>query len=436
MFVTQEQSSLDYRAIFSFWWPLLVVWLFMTIEQPALAAALTRMPNATVNLAALWVAFSLALFIESPVIQMLSAATALGSSRRRYRELLLFLCIVGGGTTVLHLVLSVEPVFSFVARRLLDVPPEVVPRAREAFIVLIPFSAAVGFRRLWQGVLIRLGKTRMVSFSMIGRLLIMAGVLLLGVTVYRESPRGHIWASTALIAGILAGALFAWLLLRLQGLRELPEDDANGSIGFRQLTRFYIPLASTSIIFLASRPLLTLGMSQAAFPLESLASWPVVNGLVIVFVSVGFSYQEVVIALLGQDPRNAGPVGRFAWWAGTLTSLAFGALVLSGGASWVLRVLFGLQAALLPYTTTALLLVAPVPFLMTLKSWYRGVLINAEKTDVLALAVALNAVAILLLVLTLPRVTSLLGTTIAATAWGGAMIIEVVLLRQRYRRVT
>ncbi len=419
------------RHIFSFWWPLLAVWIFMTIEQPVLAAAITRMPEATLNLAALWVAFSLALLVESPVIQMLSAATALSTSRERYRELLLFLTIMAGGTTLLHAVLAVPPVFFFVAETVLDVPREVIPRARQAFLVMLPFSAAVGYRRLWQGVLIRLGRTRSVTESTVGRLLVMIGILLVAVNYFPESDKGHVWAAGALIAGVVVGAAYALWLLHRRGMDELPEIDPQGSIGASALWRFYVPLASTSVIFLASRPLLTLGMSQAAFPLESLASWPVVHGLIVVFVSVGFSYQEVVIALLGASRKNARPVGRFAWSAGAITSGLFGALALFGGAYWIIRVLFGLEEALLPFTTEALLIVIPAPFFMTLQSWYRGVLIDAGRTSVLASAVALNAVVILFLVLMLPRFTSLYGTTIAATAWTGAMVLELALLRRQ-----
>jgi len=424
-------ESITPRRIFSFWWPLLAVWVFMTIEQPVLAAAITRMPDATVNLAALWVAFSLALLVESPIIQILSAATALATSRERYRELLLFLTKIAGATTLLHGVLAVPPVFSFVAGTLLDVPPEVVPRARQVFLIMLPFSAAVGYRRLWQGVLIRLGRTRSVTESTLGRLLVMVGILLVAVNVFPDSEKGHMWASGALIAGVVAGAAYALWLLHRRGMAELPQADPRGLIGAAALWKFYVPLASTSVIFLASRPLLTLGMSQAAFPLESLASWPVVHGLIIVFVSVGFSYQEVVIALLGASRDNTVPVGRFAWSAGAITSGLFGALALFGGAYWVVRVLFGLDAALLPFTTEALFIVIPVPFFMTLKSWYRGVLIDAGKTSVLASAVALNAGVILLLVLVLPRFTTLYGTTIAAIAWTGAMVLELVLLRRQ-----
>jgi hypothetical protein len=424
-------ESITPRRIFSFWWPLLAVWVFMTIEQPVLAAAITRMPDATVNLAALWVAFSLALLVESPIIQILSAATALATSRERYRELLLFLTKIAGATTLLHGVLAVPPVFSFVAGTLLDVPPEVVPRARQVFLIMLPFSAAVGYRRLWQGVLIRLGRTRSVTESTLGRLLVMVGILLVAVNVFPDSEKGHMWASGALIAGVVAGAAYALWLLHRRGMAELPQADPRGLIGAAALWKFYVPLASTSVIFLASRPLLTLGMSQAAFPLESLASWPVVHGLIIVFVSVGFSYQEVVIALLGASRDNTVPVGRFAWSAGAITSGLFGALALFGGAYWVVRVLFGLDAALLPFTTEALFIVIPVPFFMTLKSWYRGVLIDAGKTSVLASAVALNAGVILVLVLVLPRFTTLYGTTIAAIAWTGAMVLELALLRRQ-----
>ena len=73
--------------------------------------------------------------------------------------------------------------------------------SRLPFIVMAPFSAAVGYRRLWQGVLIRHGKTWVVPVSMISRLVILAVVLGLGFS--RWSLSGALLASIALSLGVL-----------------------------------------------------------------------------------------------------------------------------------------------------------------------------------------------------------------------------------------
>jgi hypothetical protein len=76
----------DERSVFSAWWPLATSWLFMGLELPAVSAALARLPDPTISLAAYGgVIFPLALLIESPIIMLLSASTALSKDLRSHQ---------------------------------------------------------------------------------------------------------------------------------------------------------------------------------------------------------------------------------------------------------------------------------------------------------------------------------------------------------------
>ena len=68
-------------AIILFWLPLAATWLMMAIEGPYIAAIVARMPAAAHSLAAYGVATALAWLIESPIMMLLSAATALVHGR-------------------------------------------------------------------------------------------------------------------------------------------------------------------------------------------------------------------------------------------------------------------------------------------------------------------------------------------------------------------
>ncbi len=75
------------RRILAFWTPLAATWLMMSVEGPFLAALIARLAAPRENLAAYGVAFALALIVESPIIMMLSASTALVDSREAYLRL-------------------------------------------------------------------------------------------------------------------------------------------------------------------------------------------------------------------------------------------------------------------------------------------------------------------------------------------------------------
>ncbi|SVB30189.1 uncharacterized protein METZ01_LOCUS183043, partial [marine metagenome] len=76
----------------------------MATEGPFLAAVIARLADPTVNLAAYGVAFAFAILIESPVIMLMSASTALVNDAQTYRKLRNFMHWMNATATVLLLV--------------------------------------------------------------------------------------------------------------------------------------------------------------------------------------------------------------------------------------------------------------------------------------------------------------------------------------------
>src|SRR5690606_1825919 len=174
--------------IFLFWAPLAAQWLMMGLEGPFLAAVIARLLDPTLNLAAYGVAFAFALLAESPVIMLLSASTALVEDAGSYRKLRNFTNLLNVGCTLLVLLVVAPPVFDVLMYTVLHIPVDVATIVHGSIWLLLPWPAAIGYRRFVQGVLIRAGKTRLIAYGTAVRL-----------------------------AGMVAAALFAALVLRLQG---------------------------------------------------------------------------------------------------------------------------------------------------------------------------------------------------------------------------
>ena len=120
----------------------------------------------------------------------------------------------------------------------------------------------------------------------------------------------------ALVVGVLVEAVAArWMgaaaIRRTLAIRA-PAPSGAGTLTYRGIVTFYYPLALTSVIGLATHPMLTFFMGRAQAPLESLAVYPVIGSLSFIFRAVGLSYQEAAIALLGDDLEHRRAVGRFA----------------------------------------------------------------------------------------------------------------------------
>ncbi len=415
------------KEILIFWAPLAAMWLFMGVEQPGITAIIARLANAKENLAAFGITLSIALIIEAPIIQLLSSATALADHRPNYKHLLAFMHLLAFILTAVHLILALTPLYGLLLVRVLGVPETILPAARSSFLIMVPWAAVIGYRRLWQGVLIRYGKSKEISLTMICRLAATMGTLFIGYRV--GSISGADLGALALSVGVSVGALAAWFFAR-PVVRELAGSSM--VIGWKELLSFYYPLAITSIVTFLARPVLSWGIARGQLPLESLAVWPVVLGLMFLFRSTAMAYQEVAVSLLKREGQER-QLYRFARRLAAALGAGFVLVAITPlGRVWFSTVA-GLSPDLAPLALGSALLIVPVPLLSAFVSWYRGYLIFRRKTDAIAKAVLINTAAMVLIMVLGPRIRFLSGAEVASVAFSLSLVAETLYLRRRVR---
>jgi hypothetical protein len=299
---------LSIRTILVFWFPLAATWLMMSAEGPYVAAIIARMPDAAYNLAAYGVAFSLAWLVESPIMMLLTAANSLAGDRPSFLALRKFTFRLNAAVTAAMLIGILPPVFSFVTGTLMGLPPEVARLVHVATAILVPWPAAIGYRRFYQGVLVRHGMARRVAYGTVLRLASMSATA--AVLALNSPLHGASIGATALATGVLVEAVASRLMAR-RVVASLPDAPAGAqALTQRDIARFYYPLALTSVISLITGPLLTFFMGRSRQPIESLAVLPVVQSLVFLFRSGGVAYQEVGVALLGRGGEHRAEISR------------------------------------------------------------------------------------------------------------------------------
>ncbi len=394
----------------------------MAVEQPGLAAVITRLPEVKKQLAISGVIFSFSLIIESPIIQMLSAATALGRGRNSYRELLGFMHILGAGLTLIHFLTGITPFFDFLILRLIKLPPDYLHDARISFLLMTPFAAAVGYRRLWQGILIRLGKSKYIPAVMTSRLGTTALILITGLL--NGMLPGAALGALAISTGVVMGAIGSYLFLRplLPGMTD--NDTVQGT---HNLLQFYIPLALTSFINLAARPLLSVGIARAVRPIDSLAVWPVLMGFMFLFNAIALSYQEIVITVI-EKPGAQSALKRFAMQIGAGLLILYLLTVLTPLRELWFRTVSGLTPDLMELLPLPVLITALCPPLLTAISYFRGVYISEKRTRTVSNGVIINLVAMTALMLIFLKIPAVDGAVLAAAAYTGAISAEVLFL--------
>ena len=398
-------------TIILFWVPLAATWLMMSAEGPYIAAIVARMPVAARNLAAYGVAVSLAWLIESPIMMLLSAATALVRDRASYLALRRFATMLNVIVTLGMVVLAIPPVFRFVGETLIRLPPEISHLAHAATLVMIPWPAAIGYRRFYQGILVRHHFTRRVAYGTVVRLVSMS--VTAGVLALTTALPGALLGALAMVTGVLmeAGAS-RWMARHI--VRSLKESDvvAEGTLlELGAILRFYSPLALTSMLSMALGPLVTFGLGRGRAPLESLAVWPVIVSTAFVFRSGGIAYQEVGIALRGEQK-----VRRIGLWLGLCATLALGAVAFTPLEAVWLQQISGLSAHLAGFAIWPVRLLVLLPALEYLLSIQRTGWILAHRTGVITMATAIESGGLALTLLILIGLLNLPGAVAGAIA--------------------
>ena len=426
--------ELTLGRILRLWWPLAASWLCMGAELPIFTAFVARLPESEVHLAAYGsLVFPIALLVEAPVIMLLAASTALCVDRPSTARVHRFMMLSGAALTLIHLVLCVTPLYGFVARSLLGVPPEVVGPARLGLTIMLPWTWAIAHRRFHQGLLIRAERSREIGLGTLVRVLTLT--LTLAVAAGTTRWPGIAVGTTGVALAVCVEAVFVrWRVGPL--LRTLPERDPDRApLTTRSFLHFYLPLALTPLLTLLNQPLGSAAMSRMPRALASLAAWPPVHGFVFLPRSLGFAFNEVVVALLHQ-PGAAPALRRFcALIAGGTVTLLVLAAVTPFADLWFSS-LQGLSPELAGLAGGGLLFAALLPGFQALQSWYQGVLVHARRTRGVTEAVGVYVTVCAALLWLGTRWKPLAGIHFTLLAFTLGAAVQTLWLARRCARLT
>ncbi len=385
-------TAVTARTALKYWLPLESTWLMMAFEGPFLAAIIARLADPKINLAAFGVATSLAWIVESPIVMMLSASNALVRDKIAFRRLRRFSYALNAAVTAVMAILLLPPVFRLIARGVIGLPEDIARLSAQTMMFMILWPGAIGFRRFYQGILIRQGKPRAVAWGTMIRLSTMAltGVVL--AFVFRLP--GAVVGGGALGIGVIAEAAASRFMARksVQALQAQSDDecDFGRSLTFEKVGRFYVPLALTAFLSFSVHPLTSFFLGRSRMPIESLAVMPVVMGLAFLFRTGGIAVQEVVIALAGDRGEYKRLLRRMTGAIGLAGTLGMAAVVFSPLAPFWMRTVSGLSPEMADFALLPARLLVLLPFLEAVLGYRRGVLVRSHDTNPIAAAVVVQ----------------------------------------------
>lgn len=372
-------SQLYSHRIFHTWWPLAASWLLMGVELPAISAVIARLADPEISLAAYGgIVFPLALIIESPIVMLLAASTALSKDWASFVKIRRFMMIAGISLTLFHILIAFTPLYYVIVERLLGVPQEIVEPARVGLMIMTPWSMAIAYRRFHQGMLIRFGHSRAVSTGTMIRL--SADLLVLGIGYALHTVPGIIVATSAVAAGVVSEAIYAGIIALPVIKHELiPATPIPIPLTLRKFLSFYFPLVLTSLISLLVQPIGSAALSRMSQPIESLATWSVVSGLVFMLRSFGIAYNEVVVALL-DELQAAKKLWSFAKILLLIMTGIWLVIVATPFSRFWFQTVSALPNDLAVLAQIGIWITLPMPALAVLQSWYQGAILHSHKT--------------------------------------------------------
>lgn len=421
------------RRIFWLWLPLAVSFTLMMLEGPTVQAAITRLDQSALNLAAFGLVMSISLIIESPVIMLISTAIALVRDAQSYRILRTFVITLNLVLTVVTALVAWTPLYGLVVGGILGIPESIAAAARPAFQIMLLWTAAIGWRRFYQGILVRHGLTTRVSYGTAIRLFFTI-VTAAALAIWGRLP-GAIVGACSLMAGVISEAI-ATHLFALPVVRRIetePRAATQQPLTISAIIAFHMPLAATSLLTLVVQPVTAAALARLAQPTATLATWPVIFSAMMVLRGWGMALQETAIAQAA-DQRAHQPLRDFTLIVAGATSLAALLLAFTPALDLYLRTVISLDPQLWSYVRGGLQVLLLLPGITALTSWLRGLLVAAGTTSNVYRGMGVNLVVNGSLLL-LGVAFQLPGILVAAVSLIVASAAEYLYLQRRYNTI-
>ncbi len=373
-----EKSEFRLKDLFRTWWPIAISWVLLAFEPLFFSSVISRYPNAKVNLAAYGnVAWMIPIVLQSPIMLIQAASAALCKDKETFYKLRKFANWMGVGLTGIHLLIAVTPLYYFVVRTILNVPEPVVAVARQGLILMLPWAGSISYRRFHQGILVRFGHTKRMSFGTILRLI--SDVVCVLALSWIPGINGLAVATGAQGFCVFLEAVYVGIVTQPVIKKELKSNNGEEIISWRAFAKYYTPFMLNSIIFILYNPMNSAAMGRMPFALASMATWPVVNGFAHMVNNLGQACREVTLTYIRHE--GAYPlIRKFCLIVGTISLVILAVSCFTPLFSWYLEVIVSLPSDLMQYATITLTLLIPVGLTYALSNMYTGLIAYSGKT--------------------------------------------------------
>ena len=390
-----------------FYWPLALSGIALLLEHQFQNGILARYPNADVELATFALAassFQLVNALLAFIPQMVVVLARSPADRARCRR------FANGAGLLLSLPLLAMGFTTPGARLLatgMNIPPDLLPAVVRYLQWLAPLVWVNAIRHYCTGILVLSERTRCVTILNGVHLVSLVGILLFG----RQAGWGAL--PTLALATVFSNLLHFALGLFLIRTGDIPARHARDAspVSFADIFRFFWPLATTSMFFAMSRPVLYAYVNLTADAVMTIAALRVGFDFCLLVQNPLNQFRHVYATYGEADPKG---VTRFMVKVTALFMVAMATVVFSPLSRVFFSRFMGLDGELLARALQCVRIFMFVPAIIMVRNLYHGKMMVRRTTAAMATAALLRVVAI---ALTAKALAATGGLTHVAAAW-------------------
>ena len=360
-----------------FFWPLALMGSVLVLSGQFQNGILAHYPDAVRELAVFAIAGStFGLFHAgiSFVSQMANVYARSEAGTRQALRFVIVICVVLSGLIAL---LAFTAVGTWLMRFIYGINDDLLHQVMRYMQLYIPLIVVDGIRQFLTGLLVQARMTGRLTIVNMMQLCVVIVSLIAGFSSGIDAP-------IVLVGSLILGSSFHLVLLVWLVRKDytLPAHREHESLLFGELFGFFLPVATTGVMFAISRPVLYALIARSPDAVVSIAAMRVGFDVASLFQVTANQFRHFFVTF-GDDDL---PTKRlFMWLVGggiTVSMLLVSATPVS---HFLLADLIGIQGTVLDYAREVLLWMCFLPGLILWRNYYHGLLMVARRTTGMAL---------------------------------------------------
>jgi hypothetical protein len=251
---------------------------------------------------------------------------------------------------------------------------------------LLPLIVVNGLRQYYTGMLVQDLHSRAITVLNLVYLGAMIGLLLMGRHLgWRALP-------TLAVAQVASAALHLALLALLYVTRyRLPRTPQHEDLTYGQVMAFFWPVATNSLMFALSRPVLYAFINRSADAVVTIAALRVAFDFAMLFQNALNQFRHLHVTFGESDPVG---VRRFMARVMLAATGIMAAIAFTPLSTLIFRDLMNVDGRPLELATQALMVLCATPLVITIRNYFHGQLLCRRRTRGMAVGGIFRVVAI------------------------------------------